>query len=69
MLDAHARVLGRQSVQAFESFCSSPRFLGRIARPSMPGGKARIQGESVFVVRVVQHGIEVDLVDLWAPRR
>ena len=40
MLDAHARILRHELVQASESRCSSPRRSGSIATPSIGGGNA-----------------------------
>ena len=50
--------------------CSSPRRLGSIARPCTGTGKLqRLQVDVVVLGRVVQHGVEVDLVDLGDARR
>ena len=48
-----------------EICCSSPRFFGSIARPCIGvGNSSGLRVDVVLVVRVVQHGVEVDLVDL-----
>ena len=65
VLDAHARVFGRQPVQAFRELLFVAALLGADREAEhRRRERDRLQVEVVLVVRVVQHGVEVDLVDL-----
>ena len=65
MFDAHARVLGRQAMQAFGQLLFVAALL-RADRQAQHRRRERdgLQVKVIFVVRVVQHGVEMDLVDL-----
>ena len=65
MLDAHARVLGHQAMQRLGELLLVAALLGADREPEhRRRERDRLQVEVVLVVRVVQHGVEVDLVDL-----
>ena len=65
VLDAHARVLGDEAVQRLGELLLVAALLGADRQPEhRRRERDRLQVVVVLVVRVVQHGVEVQLVDL-----
>ena len=65
MFDAHARVLGHEAMQAFGQLLLVTALLGADREPEHRWRERHgLQVIIVFVVRVVQHGVEMNLVDL-----
>ena len=65
VLDAHARIFGGELVQGVGEALLVAAPLRLDGEPSIGGGKCDgLQVVAVLVVRIVQHRIEVQLVDL-----